>query len=663
MRKDILTLLLLILVTGMVSMPAKADGIELKGGAFDISGHWAEETMDTLTKQGLINGDENGLLRPDASITRAEFVAVLVRLLDKGDRPGVLPVFSDVKPSDWFYEPVVLAAARGWIKGEDNSFNPNGLITREEIMLIISRLPYASYTSKEASFNDIDMAYKYKSELNISVATNYISGYPDGSFKPNNSATRAEAMCIIMRIFNSANTMPSSDETQKAKVLAGDYINGLSKGKADGDFTIITAMSIGSEKHNNEVRTELSKLGKQLNIKQKETVNNLKLEEKTIAKGIIKLRADYDILVDKWQGSGQQSKSYKVSADICILKADGELKVYELTQRLYTERMPVMIWEYVGDQTPAMSGVNDMSGLNTVSPTWFEIIDGYKEGSVLYNHGSGTISLKKATSVAYMSWAKEHGYEVWPMLKNDFNSDITNQPLKLPQVRGQLIEQLIGSSGEYGFSGINVDFENMETEYKPLFTRFVNELTFSLHHFGMISSVDISPYDAYGGNWSLCFDRKALGKTADYTAVMAYDQNGLWSIKPGSVAQLSWVENKLKNTLESVEGNRLILCVPFYTRVWGTRSDSIISANAVSMESANGLIKQNNATVAWDDKSGQNIASWTDQKGDKYYIWVEDAKSIALKAALVNKYKLAGIAGWRRGYETADIWPIMSPNR
>jgi spore germination protein YaaH len=133
--------------------------------------------------------------------------------------------------------------------------------------------------------------------------------------------------------------------------------------------------------------------------------------------------------------------------------------------------------------------------------------------------------------------------------------------------------------------------------------------------------------------------------------LMTYDQH--WSTSPvaGSVAQITWVENNLKKVIELVPKEKLLLGLPFYTRVWKDEPGKKLTSSAVSMSTAKKLIKDNNATVKWDEISGQFYSEYK-KDGIDYKIWLEDENSINLKSSLVQKYELAGTASWSKGRET-----------
>ena len=169
----------------------------------------------------------------------------------------------------------------------------------------------------------------------------------------------------------------------------------------------------------------------------------------------------------------------------------------------------------------------------------------------------------------------------------------------------------------------------------------------------MMVSMDVTGIST-SENWSLCYDRERLSKVVDYMMLMAYDQHWASSPVAGSVAEYPWVENSILGVLRYVPNDKLVLGVPFYTRLW-IEKDGKLSSQALSMERANRFIEENNIELIWDE----NILQFYGQleKDDvTYKIWIEDSNSLEAKASLVHKYDLAGVASWRKGFETEDIW-------
>ena len=169
---------------------------------------------------------------------------------------------------------------------------------------------------------------------------------------------------------------------------------------------------------------------------------------------------------------------------------------------------------------------------------------------------------------------------------------------------------------------------------------------------GLVLSVD----DYVPAVYSAFYNRKEQGIVADYVIVMGYDEHFAGG-DAGSVASISYVENGITGTLKEVPKEKLINSVPFYTRVW-TEKDGKTTSKAYGMTAAKKWVDENNVELTWQDKVGQYYGEIENENGVQK-IWMEEAKSLGLKKDLVNQYDLAGIACWKQGFETADIWTIM----
>ena len=109
--------------------------------------------------------------------------------------------YSDVNPSDWYCTAVSTLSKMGIINGyTDGTFNPGGYITRAEFAAIDARFELNGNTT-EADFSDI-YTHWAKKEISIAANNGWILGYEDGSFRPNQLITRAEAMTLVNRVLN-----------------------------------------------------------------------------------------------------------------------------------------------------------------------------------------------------------------------------------------------------------------------------------------------------------------------------------------------------------------------------------------------------------------------------------------------------------------------------
>jgi spore germination protein YaaH len=285
-----------------------------------------------------------------------------------------------------------------------------------------------------------------------------------------------------------------------------------------------------------------------------------------------------------------------------------------------------------------------------VSPSWFVLLD-----------GKGNIRSK--ADAGYSEWARSKGIQVWGLFGNGFEPDQTHTALASYETRVSMVHQLLAYAKTFKLQGINIDFENVYTKDKDNLVQFMREMTPLLHDQNLVVSIDVTP-KSNSEMWSLFLDRQRLGSIVDFMMVMAYDEH--WAASPvsGSVSSLSWSENSIKRILEEdgVPSSKLILGIPFYMRTWTEEPDGKggvkVSSKTLDMDAALQLIKEKKLKPVFAEDTGQFYVEF--KEGDLMKkVWIEDATSIKARAELVKKYKLAGVASWRRGFESTDIWGVL----
>jgi len=320
-----------------------------------------------------------------------------------------------------------------------------------------------------------------------------------------------------------------------------------------------------------------------------------------------------------------------------------------------------LTWHQIYRDDVMVTG-NNMEGLNVISPTWFRVVDNTGKTPFSYEQklgGNNNLYIQDLGNNSYMQDAKTEGYKVWALFKTDFEAKTTSKLLNDDEARKSVIENVKNLAIKYNLDGINMDFENMYVSDKDKYTQFVREMSEMTRSLGITISVDVTKYYKPGGTWSLCYDRAEIAKTVDYVALMAYDEYGTWSEKGGSVASMPWVENAIKITLEEVPAEKLLLGVPFYTRLWEEKGGKVVKTSAIGMKTAQEKIKQAEAQIVFDEATGQNYAEWS-ANGSVYKIWLEDEFSMTARLDLMKKYNLAGIASWSKTFETANIWTLIN---
>lgn len=164
----------------------------------DIAGHWAEDNIKKLLAAGASTGYPEGSYKPDNKITRAEFATMLVKAFQLSPASG--KVFDDTA-AHWARDYISTAAACGIVNGYSNSsFGPDDLITREQMAVMLVKAAGFKQAADGKSFADAAQVSSWAKEaVAVSAEKQVINGYPDNSFRPSNTASRAEAATVIAK--------------------------------------------------------------------------------------------------------------------------------------------------------------------------------------------------------------------------------------------------------------------------------------------------------------------------------------------------------------------------------------------------------------------------------------------------------------------------------
>lgn len=168
---------------------------------------WAEEAILSLLDKKVVNGKQVGKFCPNDNVTRAEFVKMLMLAFGITADNSTSKTFDDVPASHWAYEYVTIASSKSLVNGISQSeFGVDNFITREDMATLGYRV--LSYfggitggQSLENKFSD-SISFSDYAINGILMLNNegYLNGYPDGSFKPKNNVTRAEAAQLIYNL-------------------------------------------------------------------------------------------------------------------------------------------------------------------------------------------------------------------------------------------------------------------------------------------------------------------------------------------------------------------------------------------------------------------------------------------------------------------------------
>lgn len=299
---------------------------------------------------------------------------------------------------------------------------------------------------------------------------------------------------------------------------------------------------------------------------------------------------------------------------------------------------------YFADSNKEIDGMLvGTKGINVLAPTWFTM-----------ESEDGDMNVK--ASRTYVKKAHDEGMQVWGVLDNFQNDDlfVYTKFLNTLEGRQKVIKNLIEEAGSYNLDGINVDIEGLaEAADVYDFIEFVREISIACRRAGLY--ISINNYVPY--NYNDHYDLEEQAVFADYVVIMGYDEHIVGSPEAGSVASIGYVEYGIQEALQDIPAERLINGIPFYTIGWTTENGEV-SGRTLDMVEARNFVKDHKMKTEWNSTAGQNYAE--KQSGSKLYqIWLEDKKSISTKLDLMKGYDLAGLAVWRLGLETNDVWDVI----
>lgn len=285
--------------------------------------------------------------------------------------------------------------------------------------------------------------------------------------------------------------------------------------------------------------------------------------------------------------------------------------------------------------------LNSTKGVNTISPTWFSVKD-----------NKGNIS--SLADETYVQRAHNAGVEVWGLC-SDFSKDIDIAVvLSNTTSRERLENKLLSMAIEYNLDGLNIDFENIKEESGEDFIQFVREMAVKCSNNGIVLSIN----NYVPVSYREYYNYEEQGEVADYVVIMAYDEHYSGSEEAGSVSSIGFVNDAVSKITGMVSEERVIMALPFYTRLWKLSNEGLTSA-AYSMSGAQSILDDRGVKPSWDTATGQYYAEYQ-EGGATFQIWLEEEKSIEEKLKAVTQGGVHNVSFWRLGFEKTEVWNTVA---
>ena len=267
------------------------------------------------------------------------------------------------------------------------------------------------------------------------------------------------------------------------------------------------------------------------------------------------------------------------------------------------------------------------------------------------------------------------GVDIIPTIATDMSADKFASILSSKSRRKAHVAELASLANRYDVDGLDLDYESInfgsasaKRTVRELYPVLVQELASRLHESGKLLSVTVASRTSRSDpNW-MVYDYLALGAAADRIRIMTYDLH--WSGgSPGPIAPKWWVEDVLSFAVSEIDPLKVSFGLPAYGRDWFVKSISgscPASARATVSRSTRDMqhfARTRGINPHWNDRGTSRTFTYTQTYSAgghrcraKRAVWFDDARSVAEKIRLVQKYELRGVAMWALGYESQAMW-------
>ena len=336
---------------------------------------------------------------------------------------------------------------------------------------------------------------------------------------------------------------------------------------------------------------------------------------------------------------------------------------------------------YYSIKTSLPAAINNADLIKEVMPFWYTLKYDSKSqtSSVMDLYTPANPSIPMAQTVTAL---RNAGFSLIPTITDGTAKDVLAGLLAKPSARKQIVETITAMVVANNYDGIDLDFEGFAfvdanttwNKTAPLWTSFIKELSASLHTQKKVLSVStpyvLDPSGAQKGYYVYAW--AAIAPYIDRLRIMTYDYS---VAKVGPLGPITWTERTLQYAVSVMPASKVFIGIAGYGRDWVTSVSGVCPANVASvikggakaatfvMRDAQTLAASYGVTPVFNEQYGemtfsyQKVYNGTTAAGlatsctAQRTAWYQDPKAFAIRAALVDKYRLGGIAEWTLGME------------
>jgi spore germination protein YaaH len=253
-------------------------------------------------------------------------------------------------------------------------------------------------------------------------------------------------------------------------------------------------------------------------------------------------------------------------------------------------------------------------------------------------------------------WTVARGIAVMPRL-NCQNPKDENQILNEPAAQQAMISQLASLCANYGYQGIQIDFEGAAPAERSPFTAFITALAAQLHAQGdKLSTVVTAKYYNITSGRAAMYDDAALSVPSDYLFVLDWGLH--WTTSgPGGLDELPWFKRVAEYTATMPNRSKFILGMPMYGIDWPGAGGSGNPGTPLEFNNVTALMGAYGITPEWNAEAADPHFSYVDSNHVQHNVWYTDQQSVGIRVALAQSLGL-GVGLWHLGSEDQSIWEL-----
>lgn len=276
--------------------------------------------------------------------------------------------------------------------------------------------------------------------------------------------------------------------------------------------------------------------------------------------------------------------------------------------------------------------------------------------------GSGTVKKNGKVDMNIKNLAQKNKAKAYALVNNfaggGFDANLAHRVLSNTSTRSKFVSNLANLTTREGWDGISIDIEKTPPADRNNFSTFLNELHTALKAKDKVLNVSIpAKYIDYPSDlWSGAYDYAAIGKAADQVVLMTYDEHGLGTTQ-GPIASHDWVNKVITYAVGKIPKEKIVMGLPVYSFDWGSNKPTVPAylSYSQSMDQA----KKHGVDLQYNDHDQVPHYQYT-ASGVRHEVYLENAKSLAVKLDYARKHQLHGVAIWRLGMEDPSMWNAVT---